>query len=504
MTILTALALASVVAVQVPVGAAPAGEPETTPPVGRAAVEALTFPPLVLDPPEADEHDVLGVPVFHLHDPTLPLVDLNVQLRGGPGHFPREDLAVTTALPTLFRAGGTAELSPNSVDARLDALALDLAVTAGAGGMAIGLNGLTPTFARGLDLLGEMLLRPAFDREAIEVWRGQELSRVQRREDNPGSLAISEFNRLMFGDHPVGWVMTADDLSPDRVSEAELRRAHATIMCRDRLILGVSGDLTWEEAEPLIRGFLDPWPACERPLVPSPAPELREEGGVFVLPRSTDQSTVIVAGPGGVRLEDSPEFFASRIADHLLGAGGFGSRLLSTLRTNEGLAYGAYSVWTASPRHEGIAGAATATRPERTIQATRLLLETIDRMRADPPGAEEVARAQEEISNRYVFAFGSAAQIVARRMAYRAQDLPPTWLERYFEGLGEVTPGAVDRVADEHLDPAGMTILIVGDPARFDPGLDTLGPVYRLLPDGRYEPWVSPASAPGGGPQSLP
>jgi zinc protease len=291
--------------------------------------------------------------------------------------------------------------------------------------------------------------------------------------------------------------MSTDDLSPDRLSVEELSRIHRTVVCRDRIIVGVSGDITWQSAEPLIRSFLEPWPECEEALPTPPVPDLRREGGIFVLARPLEQSTVMVAGPGGIAQEDSPDFFASRIADHLLGGSGFGSRLLATLRTNEGLAYAAYSVWTASPRYEGIVGAGTATRAEQTLEARRLLVRTLEEMGSDPPDSGEIRRAYEELANGYVFAFGSAAQIVARRMAYRAQDLSPGWLERYLEGLGEVTPDAVERVVDENLDPDEMTTLIVGDPSRFGPGLEELGTVFRLLPEGEYERWLTSPVSPG-------
>src|SRR5690606_38291361 len=114
---------------------------------------------------------------------------------------------------------------------------------------------------------------------------------------------------------------------------------------------------------------LEPWPACEAPLPELPLPEIRAEPGVFVLPRTVEQSTVILARPGGLLQGDTPEYFASRIADHILGAGGFTSRIMSRIRTEQGLAYGANSLWTAGRRSEGILGAITSTRPERTLEA---------------------------------------------------------------------------------------------------------------------------------------
>jgi zinc protease len=466
--------------------------PSLQPPVGREAVEALTYPPLEFESPHALERDIAGVTVFHLHDPALPLVDVFVQLRGGISHFPREDGPAVSALTTILRNGGTRTLPPDSVDARIDLLALQLSMGSGGGGAFAILNSLVATLDEGLDLLGDLLLRPGFDPEAIEVWLGQERERVLRREDEPASLAFAEFNRLLFGDHPVGWVFASDELTAEAVSRERLARVHARIFCRENLLVGVAGDLTWEEAEGRVTGFVEAWPSCADSLPDPPTPELRRARGVFVLPRAVEQTTVIVGGPAGLRQEDTPDFFASRIANMILGAGGFTSRLFSRVRTERGLAYSASSVWTTPVRYEGLVAAVTATRPERTVEALELLFEILEDFRTRPPDDAEVDRAVQQIANGYVFAFESAAQIVGRRMGDRAQELPDGWLERYLEGIQEVTPEDVLRVARDYIRPDEMTILLVGDSERFEPGLEVFGPVYRLRPDGSYEAWEGP------------
>lgn len=471
-------------------------------PVGLAAVEALEFPSLDFAPPEALEYEVSGVHVFHLEDPSLPLVDVQLFLRGGISNFPRDRLGTISALPYALRNGGTLALPPDSVDRRIDLLALQVGVGQGGGGISLSLNALTHRVDAGLELLQEMLLEPRFDPEVVEVWRIRELERFRRREDNPGSLAFSEFNRLMYGDHPIGWVLAEDDLVPDRLSTETLRESHAGIVCRDRLIVGISGDLTWDEAEERIRRFVEPWPECEHELPDPPRPELREDRGVFVLPKELDQSTIVMAGPSGIQQDDTQEYFASRVANYLLGGRGFNSRILARIRTEEGLTYGAASVWTTPRRSDGIAGAFTATRADRTIQVARLLLEILEEFRRSPPQQREIDEAVEEIANGYVFAFESPAQIVSRRMVFRAQGLPDGWLERYLEGLREVTAEHVQTAVRDHLHPERMTILIVGDPDQIDSGLATLGPVFELTAAGEFHPRVDPGSDPDANPRS--
>ena len=465
-------------------------------------MESLEFPPLAFDPPEADEYEVEGVSVFHLHDPTLPLADVQLRIVGGVSHFSREELAVVSALPSILRAGGTRDLSPDSINRRVDLLALELSFSGSGQATSIGMNSLTQTLEPALELLRDILVEPGFDSDALEVWRGQASDRIRRREDNPTNLAFSEFNRLMYGDHPGGWVMTEEDLSLDRLSVDRLRTVHEALFCTDRLILGVSGDLSWEEAEPLIRRFLGPWPECDRELSEPPTPTIRQDAGLFILQKEIDQSTVIMAETAGVRQEDSSEYFSAQIANHVLGAGGFTSRILSSVRTEEGLAYGASSIWTTPVRYDGLVGALTATAAGTTLEATELLISVLQDLRDSPPSATEVRHAIEEITNGYVFAFESPSRIVSRQMLAAAEGLPDRWLSRYVEGLQEVTPRDVEDVVAEHVNPSRLTILLVGDPRRFDPGLNAFGPVYELFPDGTYEPWVSPPDAPSGSPRS--
>ncbi|CAN5670770.1 hypothetical protein BH23GEM11_BH23GEM11_02380 [soil metagenome] len=470
----------------------PAAAPDTLFPVGRDAVAALTFPPLVFTPPEATEHDILGVPVFHLEDDTFPLVDFYVQVRGGANHFSRADAPAMTALSSLIRTGGTESMHPDTVDARFDLLAAQAGFGSGGGGSYASLNALTPTLDAAMELLLDLLVNPGFDETAVDLWADQERERLLRRVEDPGSLAFAEFNRLIFGDHPVGWVFTEEEITADALSRERLRRLHGITHCRENLIVGVAGDLPWKEAEPRVRAFLEAWPTCALPLPPAPLPELRRGGGVWILPRPVEQTTIVVAGPGGVRQEDSPEYFASRIANTILGAGGFTSRLFQQVRTERGLAYGASSVWTTPIRYEGIVGAVTATRPERTVEAVELLFEIFEEFRAAPPGADEVERAVEQAVNGYVFAFESAGQVVNRRMGDRAMELPDHWFERYLEEIQGVTPDQIHAVVQRHLDPGVMVILLVGDPERFEPGLERFGPIHLLSADGNYEVWESP------------
>ena len=98
----------------------------------------------------------------------------------------------------------------------------------------------------------------------------------------------------------------------------------------------------------------------------------------------------------------------------------------------------------------------------------------------------EVRDAVDRIANGFVFNFETPALIVSRQMLYLRQNLPFDWLQRFLAGVQSVTPAGVHEVFRRNLPPNGlddMVILIVGDPAGFDPGLEDLGPIRFLEED---------------------
>ena len=447
----------------------------------REAMQALRVEPVVFEPPVPGRHEISSVRVLLLEDRALPLVTIYARFRGGYGVFDREWYAPALGLPALLRYGGTTELSPDSVDTAIDYYAIQTSFGTGGGSVSASMNTLTEHLPTAMELWGGLLTRPGFDRDQIELWRDRELESVRRRLDDPGSLAFAEFNRLMYGDHPVGWAMSAEDLEPELLTPERFREMHRRIFCRDNLILGVTGDVSWGDVRPLLERLIDSIAPCYEALPQSPVPEIRREPGVFLVERDLEQAVIVMAHPASVRLADDPTYYAATIGNSILGGGGFSSRLLARVRTEEGYAYSASSLWTMPRRHDGVVGAVTRTRPENAIPAIELILATMEELTAAPPTEAELRTAVDGVVNGFVFNFEEPGQIVSRMMLYLAEDMPEDWLERYLDGIQRVSPADVRRAFADHLRPDAMTILVVGDPDRVGrTALESLGPVTVL------------------------
>lgn len=451
------------------------------PPIGRAAVDALEFPAVEFHAPEAERFTLSnGVTVFFMEDRSLPLVNLYALFRGGSSYFAREDLAAATALgSSLLLSGGTASLPPDSVDQLIEYYALAPSFSTGGAATLAGVETLTRHLDVALGLWTEMLRSPRLDRDRVETWRLRQLESVRRMEDSPGSLAIAEFNHLLFGDHPIGWQMGPADLAPERLSDQRLRRIHSAIFCTEHLSIGVVGDISRADAAEKLEAAFRDWPACPEKLVAPALPEIRRTGGVYIVQKPVNQSSLVMGQPGGVLQRDDPEYYASQIANWILGGSGLSSRVATRVRTEEGLAYSAGTTWGTGIRHERIFGAFAQTRGNATIATAGVIRKVLEDARRAPPSAEEVQLAIDYTVNGFVFAFENPAQVVTRQMGYRLSGLPEDWLERYLSGIQQVTPAAIHDVVRRYIRPEDWTYVIVGDTTIFDGPARMLGPLIE-------------------------
>jgi len=294
--------IATAAALLVPALPGPAAAQESV----RDRIASLEVRELLFTPVRPREETVGGVTVYFLPDHELPLVTFYAVFKGGVSNLPRDYLAAASAMPTMLRSGGTATLPPDSVDLRIESLALAMSFGQGGGSASSWVNSLAEHLDEAVPLWAAMLREPRFDPARVEQWRGAELERVRRRGDDPASLAYSRFNRIMYGDHPIGWEMNAGDLEPGDVAEERLRHVHEALFCPGNMVLGVAGDVDWDRAEALLGQVLSGWPPCSGNLLEYPVPDIRRDPGVFVIHKPIEQSVVIAAHSSSLRQGDTP------------------------------------------------------------------------------------------------------------------------------------------------------------------------------------------------------
>ena len=176
----------------------------------------------------------------------------------------------------------------------------------------------------------------------------------------------------------------------------------------------------------------------------------------------------------------NPDYFAVTVMNEIFG-GGFSSRLFNDLRTAKGLAYAVGGGVGYGWDHPGLTDIEMQTKSATTVEGIEGIDSEIDDLLKNPPTAEELKRAKDNILNSFIFQFDTPEKVLREKMAYEFYHYPLDFLERYRSEVEKVTADDVARVARKYVHKDQMAVLVVGNDAEFDKPLSSLGPVRMSI-----------------------
>jgi zinc protease len=446
-------------------------------PADWPAPAELAPPPIEYSAPEPREERLRnGMVVYLLEDRALPLVQGVAFVKAPSLYDPEGKTGLAAMTAALLREGGAGGLAPEELDARLEQLAASVEASASAVLASVSFDSLSDTVDEVMPLWRDVLTSPDFDPGRLEVLRQRQIEAIRRVVDNPVQLALREFLFRVAEGHPSGAYPTEESVSA--VTRDDLLAFHRSYYGPENTVVAVSGDFDSDSMLAALEELLGGWDAEVDD--PPDLPEFPEapEPRLYFAPKEIGQSIVLVGHPAVMAY--SPAYNDLDVANHLLGGGGFTSRLFEQIRTRRGLAYSTASVLTQGFDHPGIFVAYSISPAQATGQVIELLLSEMERLRSTEVPSRELERARETILNQSLFRFTSPAAIAQRTARVRLLGLEPDYYDRYLENLQEIDATDVRRIASEELHPGRAVIMVVGDPALFDRPLAEFGEVVTI------------------------
>jgi zinc protease len=402
-----------------------------------------------------------GAVAYVVEDHALPLVNVAVFIRAGSFVEPpgREGLAWLTG--NQLRGGGTTTKTPDQFDEAAELLAADLNSALGELIGGANLNCLSKELDPSLALYFEMLRNPRFDEGRLRIAKNQMLQQMERRNDRTDEIEHREWGRLLRGpDHFTNRPPTEASLA--RITREDLLDFHKRYYHPGAFIFAVAGDFRTADMLSKLEAALKGWGAgwTERP--PVPKPEYTPAAGVYLVNKAeAEQGRVSLGHLASTR--DNPNYYALSLMNDILGGGGLTSRLMSRVRTDEGLAYSAGSTYGFGVYYPSEFRVSFQSKSASTACALQIALEEIERIRTSKVTAEELATAANaavETVPRY-FANPMQASMTFAQDEYAGR--PADYWENYPRRIRAVTADEVLQVARKYLQPDRLVILIVGN-----------------------------------------
>jgi zinc protease len=411
--------------------------------------------------PVLDVQDITtpkGINIWLVEDHSVPVISMGFSFPGGLAFDPDDKLG-TARLVSILLDEGAGDMNSQAFQKKLSEHAIQMRFTPGRDDFIGSLRTLSENKALAFDLLRLALHAPRFDQDAIARMKNTATEEIKDNLGDPSWLVARTFNGMIFEGH---YYARPGSGTPDGI--AKITRQDLVDYARRQFNRGVrvalSGNITKAEAVKLVDAVFG-----DLPEAPDTAPadfiSLQNKGKTILLPLGTPQTHVMVAQEG-VKQND-PDWFSAYILDHILGGGGFDSRLMKGLRKERGLTYGVYTQL-ASLKQAHTLQASFSSSNDKIKEALSLLRAEWKKMARNGVTQKELDDAKSYLTGSLLLHLTSTADIAETLNALQRDGLPADYINTRNDKIDAVSLSDVKRVAKSLLKPDDLSVILVGDP----------------------------------------
>ncbi|MFM2112127.1 MAG: hypothetical protein RLZZ271_787, partial [Pseudomonadota bacterium] len=407
-----------------------------------------------------------------------PMVDVQMDFDAGSRRDPADLPGLISVMAGMASKGISAVGNEPALDenALSDAWA-DLGASFGAGAsndrLSFSLRSITDpdVLPKALALAARQLAAPSFP---PQVWQRERLRlEADWKESNtkPGTLAAREFARRVYGDHPYGRESTPATWAQLTPAHMQARYRQSVLPCRAKVT--IVGAVTRAQADDMVRQLFSladaqgsvlhaqDCGAAARALDAAPVSEVRPLAGASqaYLPFESAQAHVLIGQPGYKRSD--PDFFALIVGNHILGGGGFTSRLTEQVREKRGLSYSVYSYF-APGLHAGAFTLGLQTKPSQAAEAVRISQEVVAEFVKNGPTDKELQAAKDNLIGGFALRIDTNRKLLDNVSNIAWNSLPLNYLDTWTAQIEKLTVADIRAAMQRKLQPDRMVTVVVG------------------------------------------
>ncbi|MGI9077648.1 MAG: M16 family metallopeptidase [Gemmatimonadaceae bacterium] len=404
----------------------------------------------------------------------LPIVTVMMVTEAGAVSEPRGEEGVAE-LTTRALLEGSADRSGIELTEQLERVGASLEVSADWDAAVVSMTVLKTRLTQAFRLFAQVIGEPAFPEREVERLKSERLAELLQIRTEPRTLASDMFSRFLYA--PESRYALPEGGSTETVGGitriGTVGFYHARFMAGGTTII-FAGDISATEAEDLAMSVLGDWPVLTPTQVSPIVAAARMSSAVHIVAKEDASQSELRIGHVGIP-RGHPDFYDALVMNAVLG-GLFSSRINLNLRETHGYTYGAssYFDWR---RHAGPFVVSTAVRSDVTDRAVSEILLEINRIQADPVSEEELTLATSFLEGVFPIKYETTSAIAHALATLAVHDLPDNYFETYRAHIRAITPDRVLTVAQRHLHPDQLQVVVVGDASA------TQGPLERLRGD---------------------
>ncbi|HYN08717.1 MAG TPA: pitrilysin family protein [Vicinamibacterales bacterium] len=306
-----------------------------------------------------------------------------------------------------------------------------------------------------IDLLGDMLLRPALAPDDVLKEQQVILEEIKMVEDAPDDLVHELFAQQFWSKHPLGRPILGTPETVTSFDSDGLRRYFSRTYIAPNLVIAAAGHLDHQALKSLIERGFDQLPVGRR--APSTAPPAVTPG-LAQRTKDIEQSHLCVGTPAYPQAHENRH--AMYVLNTILG-GSMSSRLFQHIREERGLAYAVFSNLT-TYSDAGMITVYAGCASDKVSQVVDLTLQELRELRDTPVADDELTRAKDHLKGSLMLSLentSSRMSQLARHEIYFGRSFT---LDEILAGIERITADDVRRVAGDLFQDANLVATVVG------------------------------------------
>jgi len=409
-----------------------------------------------------------GAQVFLVQSPAIAMVDVQIDFDAGSRRDPADKAGLASVTAMMLSKGingkgangSNAALDDNQLSEAWADLGASFSAGAGADRMSFSLRSLTypDLLGKAVDLAARQMGHPAWPNTIWLRERERIVASIKEANTRPATLAGRAFNQAVYGAHPYGFEMTETNLAV--ISVADMQAAYTALVLPCRAKVSIVGAVTKPQADALVAKLLGQLPKSECSLlqvIPEVEPLKQAEDRRISF--ESAQAHVLIGQPGYKR--DDPDFFALLVGNHILGGGGFTSRLTHEVREKRGLTYGVYSGFQPG-NHAGAFTLGLQTRPDQAAQALQVSKDVLAKFVAEGPTEAELQAAKDNLMGGFALRIDSNRKLLDNVANIAWNKLPLNYLDVWTQQIDKITTAQIKAAFQRKLQPERMVTVVLG------------------------------------------
>lgn len=404
-----------------------------------------------------------GAKVMFMRAEALPMLDVRVDFFAGSRADPKGKEGLASATSDMIGRGAEG-LSENEIADGFADTGAQFSSSAGSDSAGVQLRTLTsePEFSKAIALMKTVLQKPVFDGNILAREMARSVAGLKEALTKPDTLADRAFATALYPSHPYG--MHTTEASLNAITLADVQQFYNTRYLGNKAVVSIVGNITRAHAEKLANELTAGLPKGEiegNPLGGTGFQELQAamKGQTIQIDHPAAQSHVLMGLPAMRR--GAADYFDLLVANHVLGGGGFVSRLMNEIREKRGLAYSTYSYFMpagdAGPFQAGV-----QTKKESTGEAVRIMRNTILEFIEKGPTQAELIAAKQNLIGGFPLRIDSNGKLLGNISMMGLHDLPLDYLDTWTDEIEKVTVQSAREAFARHVNPEKLVTVVVG------------------------------------------